>query len=134
MNINSTLKTLLNHRSIRKYSSQKIEKEKLDYIIQAACNGSTMGNLQLYSIIITEDAEMKAKAAPFHFNQPMVTEAPLLLTFCADLNRFSKYCQYREAETTAYDNLQSYHWAVTDALIARKMRVAAESLGLVFAG
>jgi nitroreductase len=131
MNMNSTLKTLLNHRSIRKYSSQKIEKEKLDYIIQAACNGSTMGNLQLYSIIITEDAEMKAKAAPFHFNQPMVTEAPLLLTFCADLNRFSKYCQYREAETTAYDNLQSYHWAVTDALIAAQNAcVAAESLGL----
>ncbi len=129
--MNSTIETLIDHKSIRKYEEKKIDSEKLDLILRAACNGSTMGNMQLFSIIVTEDPEMMAKAAPFHFHQSMATEAPLILTFCADFNRFNKYCQYRDAETTAYSNLQSYHWAVTDALIAAQNAcIAAESLGL----
>ena len=43
------------------------------------------GNLQLYSVVITRDADAKAKLAPAHFNQPMVTQAPVVLTICADL-------------------------------------------------
>ena len=41
---------------------------------------------------------MKAQLAPAHFNQPMVTSAPVVLTFCADFNRFSKWCRQRKAE------------------------------------
>lgn len=101
--------------------------------MRAACSGSTMGNMQLFSIIVTQDDEMKRKMAPFHFNQPMATQAPLILTFCADFHRFNRYCEFRQAETEAYSNLQSYHWAVTDALIAAQNAcVAAESLGLGF--
>lgn len=129
--MNSTIDTLLNHRTIRQYQEKKIEEEKKEFILRSACNGSTMGNMQLYSIIVTEDKEMMRKAAPYHFNQPMATEAPLILTFCADFNRFNKYCKFRDADDTAYNNMQSYHWAVTDALIAAQNAcVAAESLGL----
>ncbi|MEG2070572.1 MAG: nitroreductase family protein [Bacteroidales bacterium] len=129
--MNSTIETMLNHRSIRKFCDRKIEKENLELILKAACNGSTMGNLQLYSIIITQDKEMMQKMAPFHHHQPIATNAPLILTFCADFNRFNQYCHYRNTETEAYNNLQSYHWAVTDALIAAQNAcVAAESLGL----
>jgi hypothetical protein len=90
-----------------------------------------MGNMQLYSIIVTQDKEKMHEMAPFHFNQPIATSAPLILTFVADFNRFNKYCEYREAETEAYSNLQSYHWAVIDAIIAAQNAcIAAESLGL----
>lgn len=129
--MNEVIKTMLEHRSIRKYTDQKIEKETLDLILRAACNGSTTGNMQLHSIIVTEDKEMMKKMAPYHFNQPISTNAPLILTFCADFNRFNKYCEYRGADTTAYNNIQSYHWAVADAIIAAQNAcVAAESLGL----
>ncbi len=129
--MNETIHTLLSHRSIRKYSDQKISDAILDIILRAACNGSTMGNMQLHSIIVTEDKTMMEKMAPFHFNQSMATNAPLILTFCADLNRFKHYCRYRDAETEAYSNFQSYHWAVIDAIIAAQNGcVAAESLGL----
>lgn len=129
--MNDTLKIMFDHRSIRKYSDQPITKETLQHILQAACNGSTMGNMQLYSIIVTQDKEKMKEMAPFHFNQPIATNAPLILTFCADFNRFNKYCSFRDAETTAYNNLQSYHWAVIDAIIAAQNAcVAAESLGL----
>ncbi len=133
MNINPTLETLLNHVSVREYTDQPVDEQTLNMILKAACCGSTMGNMQLFSIIVTRDAEMKAKLAPLHFNQPMATSAPVILTFCADFRRFNQYCRFRNANTEAYSNLQAYQWAVTDALIAAQNAcVAAESLGLGF--
>ena len=133
MNINPTLETLLNHVSVREYTEQPVDEQTLNMILKAACCGSTMGNMQLFSIIVTRDAEMKAKLAPLHFNQPMATSAPVILTFCADFRRFNQYCRFRNANTEAYSNLQAYQWAVTDALIAAQNAcVAAESLGLGF--
>ena len=133
ISMNETLNTLFSHVSVREYTDEKISEDVLQQILKAACSGSTMGNMQLFSIVVTEDEAMKRKMAPFHFNQPMATEAPLILTFCADFNRFNRYCEFRSAETGAYSNMQSYHWAVIDALIAAQNAcVAAESLGLGF--
>lgn len=127
----NAIDTMLQHRSIRDFSEQPIEKEVLEKILAAACNGSTMGGMQLFSIIVTQDKAMMEKMAPAHFNQPIATNAPLILTFCADFHRFDRYCQCRNTSTDAYHNLQAYQWAVTDALIAAQNAcVAAESLGL----
>lgn len=129
--MNSIIENMLNHRSIRNYTDEKISHEDLNLILKAACNGSTLGNMQLFSIITTEDKAMMEKMAPYHFNQPIATNAPLILTFCADFHRFNQYCKYRNCETEAYSNFQSYHWAVTDAIIAAQNACsAAESLGL----
>lgn len=129
--MNQTIETLLQHRSIRKFTEQPIDKEQLDTILKCACNGSTMGNMQLFSIIVTTDKKMMEKTAALHFNQPIATNAPLMLTFCADLHRFNRYCEFRGAATDCYDNLQAYQWATTDAIIAAQNAcVAAESLGL----
>ena len=131
--MNETLNTIFTHVSVREYLDWKVDDETLNLILKAACSGSTMGNMQLFSIIVTRDEAMKQKLAPLHFNQPMATQAPLILTFCADFRRFNRYCEFRDAETEAYSNLQSYHWAVIDALIAAQNAcVAAESLGLGF--
>ena len=75
-----------------------------------------MGNLQLYSVVITRDADAKAKLAPAHFNQPMVTQAPVVLTICADFRRTTRWCEERNA-TPGYDNLLSFINAATDALL-----------------
>ncbi len=129
--VNETITTMLEHRSIRKFKKEAVSKDDLNLILRAACNGSTMGNMQLYSIVVTEDKEMMKQMAPFHFNQPIATNAPLILTFCADFNRFNQYCANRGAAVDAYDNIQGYHWAFTDAIIAAQNAcVAAESLNL----
>jgi len=129
--MNDTLKTLLEHRTIRSYKSQKIEDAVLEQILFAATRGSTTGNMQPYSIIVTKDEAMKAKIAPLHFNQKPVLEAPVILTFCADFNRFNKWCAYREAATDCYSNMQSFMWAAIDAVIATQNAcIAAESFGL----
>jgi nitroreductase len=121
---------LLNRRTIRKYSTKAVGNRLINEIISAGCRTSTTGNMQVYSIIITRDAEMKKELAPLHFNQSMITEAPVVLTFCADFNRFEKWCRTRNAEP-GYDNFLSFMTAAIDALlVAQTVCIAAESKGL----
>ena len=118
---------LLNRRTIRKYSAENVSDVLTDELINAGCRTSTTGNMQVYSIIITRDAEKKRELAPLHFNQSMVTEAPVLMTFCADFNRFEKWCKLRMADP-GFDNFLSFMTAAIDALlVAQTVCIAAES-------
>jgi len=122
--------TLLNRRTIRKYNSAPVDEKLINDLLCMACRASTTGNMQVYSIIITRDPVMKEELAPCHFNQRMVTEAPVLLTFCADFNRFSKWCRQRNADP-GYDNFLSFFTAAIDALlVAQTFCIAAEDEGL----
>lgn len=85
--------------------------------------------MQLYSVIATRSAEGKSKLAPFHFNQPSATECNILLTFCADFNRFVKWCNISKA-VPGYDNFQSFITAILDtALFAQQFCTIAEMRG-----
>jgi FMN reductase [NAD(P)H] len=75
-----------------------------------------MGNLQLYSVVVTRSEEKKKELAPAHFNQPMVTQAPVVLTICADFNRTSVWARNRKAEP-GYNNFLSFINASIDALL-----------------
>jgi len=122
---------LLNqHRTIRKYTEQPIDNELLDKLLTTACRASNTGNMQAYSIVVTTDPDIKQQLAPAHFNQPMIKQAPVVLTFCADYNLFSKWCEQRQAEP-GYDNFQSFMATAIDTLLAAQtFCIAAESVGL----
>ena len=122
---------LLNqHRTIRKYSNQKIDSELLTKLLETACRASITGNMQAYSIVVTTDSAIKEQLSPAHFNQPMIAEAPVVLTFCADFNRITKWCEQRDA-VPGYDNFQSFMATAIDTLIAAQtFCIAAESVGL----
>ena len=81
------MKSINTRRSIRKYSKRDVSEDLLDRLLKEAERTQTMGNLQLYSVIVTRDDDMKRRLAPAHFNQPMVTGAPVVLTFCAEIGR-----------------------------------------------
>ncbi len=122
--------TYFTRRTIRKYESRGVDESLLERILTAGTRASTTGNMQVYSIIVTRDDEMKRRLAPAHFNQPMVTQAPVVLTFCADFNRFNLWCRQRDAEP-GYDNFLSFMTAAIDALIvAQTVCCAAEEEGL----
>jgi len=122
---------LLNqHRTIRTYTDQQIAPELLTRLLETACRASNTGNMQAYSIVVTTDNDLKKQLLPAHFNQPMTTQAPVVLTFCADFNRFTKWCEQRNAEP-GYDNFQSFMATAIDALVAAQtFCIAAESVGL----
>lgn len=110
------METLNKRRSIRKYSGREVSDELLDRLLLEAERTPTMGNLQLYSVVVTRSEEMKRRLAPAHFNQPMVMGAPVVLTFCADFRRTSLWAENRNAEP-GYDNFLSFMNAATDALL-----------------
>ena len=110
------MKNILTRRTIRKYSEKIVPEALLERLLSEAARTQTMGNLQLYSVVVTRSKEMKAKLAPAHFNQPMVTEAPVVLTICADFNRTSEWARQRKA-VPGYDNFLSFINAATDALL-----------------
>lgn len=117
-------------RTIRKYQSKDISDDLLNDLLMMACRASTCGNMQLYSVVVTRDAAGKAALAPAHFHQPMVTEAPVVLTFCIDLHRFTRWCELRQAQP-GYDNFEWFITGAIDALLAAQtFCVAAEEKGL----
>ena len=121
---------LKGRKSIRRYSSKPVSDALLRELIEVAERASTTGNMQLYSVIVTRSQEGKERLAPCHFNQPMIAGAPVVLTFCADYNRFSKWCEQRKA-VPGYDNFHSFLTAMIDTLLfAQNFCVAAESKGL----
>jgi nitroreductase len=129
-NTNGMINTLLNHVSIRKYQDKPVPSELLQSVLEAGIRASTTGNMQVYSIIATTDVSIKEDLSPCHFNQPMVKQAPVVLTFCADFNRFNNWCKLRGAKP-GYDNFLSFMTAAIDALlVAQNVCIAAEDNGL----
>lgn len=110
------MESINRRRSIRKYSDKEVSGELLTRLLKEAERTQTMGNLQLYSVIVTRSEEKKRQLAPAHFNQPMVTGAPVVLTFCADFRRTTRWAKERKA-TPGYDNFISFINAASDTLL-----------------
>lgn len=119
-----------NRRSIRRYAEKEIPESLLNELLEVAQRVSNTGNMQLYSVIITRDQAGKERLAPIHFNQPMITSAPVVLTFCVDANRFTKWAGQRGA-VAGFDNLETFLTAAIDtSLLAQGFCAAAEERGL----
>ena len=130
------MKSIQNRTSIRKYSSREVSDELLNRLLEEAERTPTMGNLQLYSVVITRSEEGKKALAPVHFNQPMVTGAPVVLTICADYRRTTLWAENRKAHP-GYDNILSFMNAATDALLFTQTfcnLAEEEGLGTCFLG
>lgn len=130
------IKAIEQHRSIRKYKSDPIPQAVLHEILVAGSRASTTGNMQVYSMIVTTEPEIKSQLWEAHFKQPMTKQAPVVVTFCADFNRFNKWCTLRGAKP-GYDNFLSFTTAAIDALLASQ-NVALEAqehgLGICYLG
>ena len=130
------MKSIQNRTSIRKYSSREVSDELLNRLLEEAERTPTMGNLQLYSVVITRSEEGKKALVPAHFNQPMVTGAPVVLTICADYRRTTLWAENRKAHP-GYDNILSFMNAATDALLFTQTfcnLAEEEGLGTCFLG
>ena len=52
------MKNLLTRRSIRKYADKEVSEELLGRLLNEAARTQTMGNLQLYSVVVTRSSEL----------------------------------------------------------------------------
>ena len=131
MNAENFSRLMQAHRSIRQYRPDPVAPELLQRVLAESFHGaSSSGNLNMVSVVTTQDPQRKARLCELHFNQPMVNQAPLVLTFCADTHRTRTWLAQRGARLN-FDNLLAYHVAAFDAIIlAQTVALALESHGL----
>lgn len=116
--------------SVRQFSNKEIPVSLLESILERAMRAPTCGNMQLYSVIVTKEKDLKKALAMQHFNQPAAVNAPVILTICADFNRFTRWCEINGA-APGYSNFHSFIVALTDAIIfAQQITTIAEMEGL----
>lgn len=128
--MNTVIEHMKKHRSIRKYKDQDVSDADINTILEAAVSASSSGNMQSYSIIVTKDKAIREKMLKAHFDQPMLMEAPVFITFCADFNRMRLWLEDSKAPMN-FDNFMSFMIASIDAiLVSQNVALAAESLGL----
>ena len=118
------------HRSIRSFTSQDIDDSLLNDLLLAGLRSSSSGNMQTWSVIVTRDEANKRRLYELHVEQEMVLEAPLVLTFCADVFRMREWIRINESKQS-FDDLLGFLTGAVDAVIAAQtVSLAAESVGL----
>jgi FMN reductase (NADPH)/FMN reductase [NAD(P)H] len=136
---NPTIDLLLARRSVRVYENRPIEEAEKDLIFQAAMRAPTAGNMMLYSIIEVDDQAIKDRLAVTCDNQPFIAQAPLVLLFAADYQRWYDYYLASGVEKLCHEQNLAMRkpgegdllLACCDALIAAHTAVvAAEALGI----
>lgn len=128
--ISETIKTIQNHRSIRKYKDKSIDDKVLKELFTSAQSASSSHNMQAYSIIVVKDKNKKIKLSEICGSQDWVREAPVFLVFCADLYRLKTACKIHNEnyELNGIENLLV--GAVDTSLAAQNVMISAESIGL----
>ena len=111
---NPVIETMLQRRSVRKYTAQMPSDEMIETIVRAGQQAPFA--YQMCSLLLTR------KKAPF--------KAPLWFTICVDVHRL-ELIMARRGWTMASNDLAMLLFGIQDAvLMAENMVIAAESLGL----
>jgi len=128
--MNNTIDTLLAHRSVRQFTNEPVDPQVLKELVECGMRASNTGNMQLYSVIATQQDPLRSELCKLHFGQ--CATAPLWLTVCTDVARYHQYCRVNQCDEP-YGNLLWFVSALVDAsLCAQNICVAAESRGLGF--
>jgi FMN reductase (NADPH) len=130
--INQVIQLIHQHRSIRSYKNEPVPKDMIEAIVFAGQRSSTSSNLQMYGVVVTTNLEHRKVLSEISGNQKHIVQAPLFLTWCADLSRLDRVCEkLGYVHQSGY--LENFLLAVVDAAIsAQNAGLAAESLGLGF--
>ncbi|MFS0653984.1 oxygen-insensitive NADPH nitroreductase [Bacillus sp. 179-C3.3 HS] len=130
--MNKTIETILNHRSIRSFTDERLTKEEVRTLVKSAQAASTSSYVQAYSIIGVTDQKKKSKLAELAGHQPYVENNGHLFVFCADLKRHDDMAKKAGKDhQQALENTEAFLISVIDAsLAAQNVSIAAESMGL----
>jgi FMN reductase (NADPH) len=129
---NPTLELIHQHGSVRNYKPDPVPREMVETIVTAGQRTATSSNMQMYSIVALNDPEKRAQMQTFCGGQKHISQAPVFLTWVADLSRLDRICEAR-GYTQEAGQIENFLLAAVDAAIAaQNAGLAAESLGLGF--
>lgn len=130
--MNQVIETLLQHRSIRRFKEQRLDRDQIEAIVKSAQAASTSSFIQAYSIIGVTDQKKKDKLAELAGNQAYVAANGHFFVFCADLHRLMVVGEMENTDLSeSIESTEKFMVALIDAaLAAQNAAIAAESLGL----
>ena len=129
--LNETLETIFQHRSIRTYCDKPIPKDTLELLIAAGQSASNSSNLQSWSLVAVEDPERKDRLSKLSGNQEHIRTCPLFLVWLADLSRLEALGKKRGLPYEGLNYLELLTVGMIDAALAsQNAALAAESIGL----
>jgi nitroreductase len=128
---NTTLDTILAHRSVRTYRPDPVPVGTIELLVAAAQSAASSSNLQPWSVVAVEDPARKARLAVLAGDQSQIHEAPLFLLWLVDLNRLTGIGEALAAPVEGLRCLESFLLGAVDtSLAAQSALVALESIGL----
>ena len=126
----SVLELIHQHGSVRQYKPDPVPREMIEKIVIAGQRASTSSNLQMFSVVAITDPEKRAEMQKFCGGQKHISQAPVFLTWVADLSRLDRISQSR-GYTHEAGQVENFLLAAVDAAIAaQNAALAAESMGL----
>ncbi len=128
--MNPTIDLLKEHRSIRKFTTQKVDQETVNALVSAGQAAATSSFIQACTVIQVVNTDNRARLAECAGNQAYVADAPVFLVFCADMQRHKVACEKENAEMLSGFTEQFITATVDCGLFAQNVAIAAESLGL----
>lgn len=129
--MNDTLKLLHTHHSTRSYTDVPVSDEMLDQIVRAAWHGPTSMNAQEITLVVTRDAEKRARIAELAGGQAWIAQAPVFITLIIDFNKTERGVRKAGQTQVIHESMEGYGVAAVDVGITlANLMTAARSLGL----
>ena len=127
-----TIDLIHKHGSVRNYKPDPLDRDIIKMIVHAGQKAATSSNLQLYSVVVTQELAERRMLQEWCGNQGHISQAPVFLTWCADLSRIDRICSVKNlSHQSGY--VENFLLAAVDASIAaQNAALAAESIGLGF--
>ncbi|MCH2140236.1 MAG: NADPH-dependent oxidoreductase [Phycisphaerales bacterium] len=126
--MNSILKQMHAHRSIRQYASGEVPEDDLRTALEAAQCAATSANIQVYSVIHVTEPDVRSRLVELTGGQEKVAESGAFLVVCGDTRRHRILAE--QANEPIEESLESFLLCAVDAsLFAQNLVLALESLG-----
>lgn len=105
------LKTIFSRKSVRKYLSEPVEKEKIDLLLKAGMAAPSGKDIRPWELVVVDDRvalDIMADCLPY---AKMLKDVSLAIVVCGDITKSS-------------------YWYIDCSAVAQNILLAAEALGL----
>lgn len=128
--MNDTLRTILSHRTCRRYTDAPIGDGVINLLMACAQSAPSKSNLQQYSILVVRDPELRRGLGELVPGMGWLTTAPVAILFLGDLRRIRKLAEMHGHDYQNNNADTFMNGAVDAALAMQSMITAAESMGI----
>lgn len=120
------LKAIQTRRSIRKYTEQPIEREKIEILLKAAMSAPSAGNQQPWDFIVVTEKETINKVRQVHRHAGPLEGAPLCIIICGNLQKEKLWA----SKLHKIFKIKPKYWVLDCSAATENILLAAHAIGL----